>query len=111
LHHIILATKTVNAWTAVLGTVKNRSFRVRIVASPNGSRSIMIGMAPAHINRESSNYNSCGYYLYANTGGLYSGAGDGNRSYTSAVPVGSVVSVLLDRAQRTISFAWRTAMC
>ncbi|HEY7995327.1 MAG TPA: SPRY domain-containing protein [Steroidobacteraceae bacterium] len=88
----------------MLGTAKNQSFRARVAArGPNGH--IMIGMAPARINRDSSNYNKYAFCIYVNDGGLYSGSGTKAQLSTAAIPEGAVVSVQLDRAQRTISFA------
>uniref|UniRef100_A0A6B2LF59 Potassium channel tetramerisation-type BTB domain-containing protein n=1 Tax=Arcella intermedia TaxID=1963864 RepID=A0A6B2LF59_9EUKA len=94
-------------WNAgVLGSIPNlSSFKLRLKNIVSHGCA-MLGMAPKkNFNINGSNYTSCGWYYYAHTGGLYSSKGDGNRSYATALQVGSILEVIFNKEQKTISFS------
>ena len=97
-------------WTAAaLGTAKNASFRVRLRNAE--ACFVMIGVAPARINKGGFNFTSCGYYMNCNDSHLFSGppTSYNNKAYGDGqLPAGAVVSVLFGadaRGRRTLSFA------
>jgi len=77
---------------AALGTKCNH-FSIRLL---NNCPYLMVGMAPQGINKEGTNYTTCGWYLYCSSGGLYSQSGDGNKAYAQKCSDnGTVITVTL----------------
>jgi len=106
------ATKTGSVtWSALTGSkrISNGSHQWTIKLKAGGSSGFFIGVAPFDINKNTPNiYSQNGWYLYTHSSVLYSGPpmNFSNKAYssTSALAIGSTVTVKLDMDKKTIAF-------
>ena len=91
--------------------MKNASFRVRLRAVDDQFTEVMIGVAPARIDKEGHNARSCGCYFKCSNSTLWSGpptSYKGKAYGRGQLCAGAVVSVLFGAdasGRRTLSFA------
>ena len=91
--------------------MKNASFRVRLRAVIGQYTNVMIGVAPARIDKEGGNYGSCGFYFDCCDSTLWSGpptSYEGKAYGRGQLRAGAVVGVLFGAdasGRRTLSFA------
>lgn len=96
--------------TSILGTrtvcVGNTySYTVQTDNSKNTNNYVMVGWAPSTLKPTgTTQYTSCGFYLYADHGVLYSQAGNYASVFAKAQGSMSVVTTSLDEMARTLSF-------
>jgi len=100
----IVTKSGVSGWNCgVIGNVCDpASYKLKILNRPDGA--IMVGLSPtSNFKKNASNYSTSGWYMHLN-GSLYSQNGDSGRGYQSAVNNNSIIEVLYDKNNKTISF-------
>jgi hypothetical protein len=87
------------------GTITIINFKIENTTS---NSYIMFGVAPKSINQNSLCYNSCGWYFYSNSGGLYCqpplSYSNFNYRNEKLLPNGTIITVIVDTVSGKISF-------
>jgi len=102
----LIVTKTGSqGWNCgIIGNVCDpSSFKLKILNRVSGC--VMVGLSPtSNFKKNAQNYTTSGWYMYIHNGGLYSQNGDSSRAHRSAVDNNSIIEVLYDKNNKTISF-------
>ena len=87
------------------GTITIINFKIENTTS---NSNIMFGIAPKSVNQSSKVFNSCGWYFYSNSGGLYcqSPLSYSNFEYRNdrQLPNNTIITIIVDTISGKISY-------
>ncbi len=102
-----IATKTGGTgWNAGIRTATPVTHSVKYKILERGSGNIMVGVAPETFKIAGNNFSTCGWYIYVQSGALYSQAGhSGAGAGFSAIQNGTIIEFIYDSSQMTLSIS------
>ncbi|KAL9655567.1 hypothetical protein ABK040_002234 [Willaertia magna] len=104
-----------NNWNCgVMGSTNCYHYKIKIIQTTSNTNFMMGFAYKSKFKPNSSNYSSCGWYLYCNNGTLYSEKGDSGKSYTNQNMKsvnGMIIEAIYDPDKKTISFKVNNVDC